>query len=85
MLNRCWIDAEMCKRLIAALRNYHRKFNDQLQIFSSKPVHDWSSHPCDAMRVLAVGLEEIDTSNKAPQVLADNNYNPFGKSYEQNI
>ena len=75
----------MCKKLIAALRNYHRKFNDQLQTFSSKPVHDWSSHACDAMRVLAVGLEEIDMSNKAPQALADNNYNPFGKTYEQNI
>lgn len=85
LLNRCWIDAEMCKKLIAALRNYHRKFNDHLQTFSSKPVHDWSSHACDAMRVLAVGLEEIDMSNKAPQAFAENNYNPFGKNYEQII
>ena len=43
-------------------------------MFRSKPVHDWSSHACDAMRYLAVGLQEINTRQTAPQSVADNSY-----------
>jgi hypothetical protein len=85
LLNRCWIDMESCKKLLEALRNYHRKFNDTLQTFSNKPVHDWSSHACDAMRVLAVGLEEVDDGKKSPQRTAMNYYNPLGVQSEQII
>ena len=43
-------------------------------MFRSKPVHDWSSHACDAMRYLAVGLQELNTRQTAPQSVADNDY-----------
>jgi len=43
-------------------------------MFRSKPVHDWSSHACDAMRYLSVGLQEIKTGQTAPQDIADNSY-----------
>jgi hypothetical protein len=73
-LPRCWIDTDHCKKLIDALRHYHRKYIDKNRMFRSKPVHDWSSHACDAMRYLAVGLQEINTRQVAPQSVADNNY-----------
>ena len=44
------------------------------RMFKTKPVHDWSSHAADAMRYLAVGLQEINTRQTAPQVVADNSY-----------
>jgi phage terminase large subunit len=75
LLPRCWIDVDHCKKLIDALRHYHRKYIDKTRMFRSKPVHDWSSHACDAMRYLAVGLEELNTRQTAPQSVADNNYN----------
>lgn len=75
MLPRCWIDVDHCKKLIDALRHYHRKYVDKARMFRSKPVHDWSSHACDAMRYLAVGLQELNTRQTAPQSVADNNYN----------
>ena len=75
LLNRCWIDTDHCKSLIDALRHYHRKYIDKNRMFRSKPVHDWSSHACDAMRYLAVGLQELNTRQTAPQSVADNNYN----------
>ena len=78
LLNRCWIDVDNCKKLIDALRNYHRKFNDTLQTFNAKPVHDWSSHAADSMRTLAVGLQELKNEEQIPQQFADNNYNPLG-------
>jgi len=73
-LPRCWIDTDHCKKLIDALRHYHRKYIDKNRMFRSKPVHDWSSHACDAMRYLAVGLQEINTGQTAPQNVADNDY-----------
>ena len=78
LLNRCWIDMDSCKKLLDALRNYHRKFNDTLQTFNAKPVHDWSSHAADSMRTLAVGLQELKNEEQIPQQFADNNYNPLG-------
>ena len=74
LLSRCWIDTDHCKNLIDALRHYHRKYIDKNRMFRSKPVHDWSSHACDAMRYLAVGLQEINTRQSAPQSVADNSY-----------
>jgi hypothetical protein len=74
VLPRCYIDTDSCKKLIDALRHYHRKYIDKNRMFRSKPVHDWSSHACDAMRYLAVGLQEINTRQSAPQNVADNNY-----------
>jgi len=74
LLNRCWIDTDHCKNLIDALRHYHRKYVDKSRMFRSKPVHDWSSHACDAMRYLAVGLQELNTRQTAPQSVADNDY-----------
>jgi phage terminase large subunit len=73
-LPRCWIDTDHCKKLIDALRHYHRKYIDKNRMFRSKPVHDWSSHGCDAMRYLSVGLQEIKTGQTAPQDIADNSY-----------
>jgi len=74
ILPRCYIDTDHCKKLIDALRHYHRKYIDKNRMFRSKPVHDWSSHACDAMRYLAVGLQEINTRQTAPQSIADNSY-----------
>ena len=85
LLNRCWLDVDTCKKLIDALRNYHRKFNDTLQVFNMKPVHDWSSHACDALRCLSVGLEELRDDKEITQRVADNNYNPLGRSHEQTL
>ena len=74
ILPRCWIDTDHCKKLIDALRHYHRKYIDKNRMFRSKPVHDWSSHAGDAMRYLSVGLREIKTGQIAPQDVADNSY-----------
>ena len=73
-LPRCWIDVDHCKKLIDALRHYHRKYLDKNRMYRSKPVHDWSSHACDALRYMSIGLTEISNRQTAPQVVADNSY-----------
>ena len=74
LLPRCKIDSDNCADLLIALRHYHRKFNDKERIFKSKPVHDFSSHMCDALRCLATGLDENKTDNKNLQRVADSSY-----------
>ena len=73
-LPKCWIDVDHCKKLIDALRHYHRKYVDKNRMFRSKPNHDWSSHACDSMRYLSVGLQQLNTRQSAPQSVADSNY-----------
>ncbi len=51
---RIWIDSGKCSYLIKALENYHKNYNERLNVYSDKPVHDWSSHASDAFRYLAV-------------------------------
>jgi len=74
MLPRMWIDTDNCKKLIDALRHYHRVFNDKQRTYKIKPVHDWSSHAADAMRVLATGLNEVSYRNQNRQLIAEADY-----------
>lgn len=61
ILPRCWFDAEKCAEGIKALRQYRRDWDDVRKVFAERPLHDWASHPADAFRYLAVGLEEPRT------------------------
>jgi hypothetical protein len=58
LLPRCWMDRQRTERLRECMVYYHRDFNDRLGVFKDAPIHDWSSHCCDAVRTLAMGLKE---------------------------
>ena len=75
LLPRCQIDIDNCKPLLNALRHYHRRYNERERIYASKPVHSWSSHFADAMRVLATGFHEAKFNPANRQQVADNKYN----------
>lgn len=49
-----WFDKVRCEAGIMALRNYH-KTN------TGKPLHNWASHPADAMRVGCVAFNMISS------------------------
>ena len=74
ILPRCLIDVDNCSKLINALRHYHRKFSDKERVYKIKPVHDWSSHAADALRTLAVGLNEHKFNNTTKQQQHELNY-----------
>ncbi len=59
MLPKCWFDEVKCGRGLDALRNYQKEYDDKLQTFKDRPLHDWSSHAADAFRYLAVGIKPI--------------------------
>jgi len=78
LIPRCWFDQERCKPGLESLRHYHRAYNERLRSFRNTPVHDWSSHAADAFRYLSVGIKENQAWQRAPQKIADSQYNPLG-------
>ena len=59
IFNRCWFDKNKCKQGIDALMNYHKEYDEKRQEFKQHPVHDWSSHAADAIRMLALGVKDL--------------------------
>ena len=49
---------ESCEDGIEACRQYHREWDDDKKMFKDKHFHDWTSHPADALRYLAVCWSE---------------------------
>ena len=78
VLPRCWFDIENTKPLIDALRQYHRKYNEKIKMFSNKPVKDWSSHACDAARYMAISINDLAEKSKPNQTITLNEYSIHG-------
>lgn len=80
LLPRSYFDAAKCERGLDCLRNYQRKWNDDLKIFGDKPLHDWASHGSDSFRYLAMAAlkhgPERKVSGMRQQAVSD--YNIFG-------
>lgn len=53
-LPRCWFDEGTCWDGLEALRQYQREYDEDKKAFRERPRHDWTSHPADAFRMLAV-------------------------------
>jgi len=62
LLPRCWFDEKKCELGIRALAEYTKEMKpgeqepDGTPVYRDRPKHDWTSHPADAFRTLAVGL-----------------------------
>ena len=64
LLPNCWFNKETTKHGVECLRNYRRVFNEKLNVFQEKPLHDWSSHGSDAFRYLALGIDTASTAKR---------------------
>lgn len=69
LLPRSWFDADKCERGIEALRQYRADYDEKGQTLKPRPVHDWASHPADAMRTGAMNLPPVnDDWGKMPAI-----------------
>ena len=66
-LPRCYFDAEKCREGVEALRQYQREYDEDKKAFRQTPRHDWTSHPADAFRMLAVAWR-AEPAKAAPPV-----------------
>ena len=76
----CWFDRAKCREGLEALRYYHYAYDERTRRFRDKPVHTWASHAADSFRYAAIAIDKFDDRRGAPQVVADNSYNPFEAS-----
>jgi len=68
MLPRVWFDATKCSDGIEALRQYQREYDEDKKAYRQSPRHDWTSHPSDAFRMVAVSWSEVADKPPAPEV-----------------
>ena len=57
-LPRTYFDRERCEAGVEALKQYQREWDEDKKVFRERPRHDWTSHPADAFRMLAVAWQE---------------------------
>ena len=72
-LDNCWFDKNRCKYGIDCLRQYRKQFDDRMQTFKNKPLHDWASHGADAFRYGCVG-EAPERTDWAREINVDTRY-----------
>ena len=53
MLPKVWFDTK-CYEGIEALKQYQREYDEDKKAFRQTPRHDWTSHPADAFRMMAI-------------------------------
>ncbi len=75
---RIWIDSEKCSFFIKAAENYHKHYNEKLNVYSDRPVHDWSSHCLDAFRMMAIMQNKMRGTHMTEED-ADRMANLYGK------
>jgi phage terminase large subunit len=63
MLPRTWFNLERCADGVEALRQYQREYDEDKKAFRQTPRHDWTSHPADAFRMLAIAHREEPRAN----------------------
>jgi hypothetical protein len=64
ILNRCWFDKVKCEKGLDCLNSYHKEWDEENQIFKSKPEHDWASHGADSFRYFALAHKDIINSGQ---------------------
>lgn len=64
---RCLFDAKRCDEGIEALKQYQRQWDEDKKAPKENPLHDWTSHPADAFRMLAVAWREEAKPKEPPK------------------
>ena len=59
-----WFDKQRCAEGLEALRQYQKEWDEEKKAFKEKPRHDWTSHPADAYRMLAVAWRAEEPKRK---------------------
>lgn len=71
MFRRCWFDKNKCELGLNALKNYHKKFDEDRKTYLNDPYHDWSSHGADGFRTMGVGLNYVKSVKTGTYVHKD--------------
>jgi phage terminase large subunit len=73
VLPRVYFDETKTELLMAALKNYHKAYDEKRKIYKDHPEHDWSSHGADMMRYMATSIEE----EQPKKTIKQKHYDPY--------
>ncbi len=62
-LPRMWFDAHKCALGLRALRQYRRTWRPRQEVYSTTPLHDWTSHAADALRYGVLGFRPVENGD----------------------
>ena len=54
LIKKMWFDEQNCRLGINALQLYRAELNQKTGVLNTRPLHDHTSHGCDALRMFAV-------------------------------
>lgn len=60
-----WIDERRCSKLIKCVENYRREYDSTKRVYGTKPLHNWASHGCDALRYMCIALPKTKDGSSA--------------------
>lgn len=60
----CHFDKESCEFGLRALQEYQKAWDDKMQVFRTKPLHNWASNGADAFRQFAQGYHGANPASK---------------------
>jgi phage terminase large subunit len=63
ILPRCWFDEEKTSEGLEAMAQYRREWDDKKKTFNDRPLHDWTSDPADAFRMLALSVDSVSNDH----------------------
>lgn len=66
MMPKTYFHQSKCEEGLEALMQYQREWDADRKCFRDKPKHDWTSHPADAFRYLAMSWQEEYKTQKPP-------------------
>jgi len=81
---RLWIDETKCKGLIKCLENYRKEFDQRLETYKERPLHDKYSHGCFVGETLIDckgGKKRIDEIVEGDLVLTPNGHRRVLKTF----
>lgn len=68
LLPRCrFANTPAVEQGLNALRQYQKRWDEKLRVYSNTPLHDWTSHAADAFRYLAQGLKDEARQTDRPR------------------
>lgn len=73
IIKRCEFNREQCEAGIDGLLAWEFEYNDDNNVFSKAPLHNWASHPGDAFSYGAQTMEQYvipDTKKEEPRFIA---------------
>lgn len=56
---RMFFDKKKCNHLLKCLEAYRRDYDESRDVYIERPYHDFSSHAADAMRYMAIAIQQF--------------------------